>query len=126
MRRSWYFVGVGMYQPGQGGIEVDGTPLTALDPEAWRARCTAAFQDFSRFNLAALESVGRRGPGRRRDLLAANGRYAELFSLQADAHRWPWAAFRKRIRGGGGEPRAPAGGLDSRLRKIHKEIFGAL
>ncbi len=47
-----------MYQPDQGRIEVDGTPLTALDPEAWRARCTAAFQDFSRFNLAAVESVG--------------------------------------------------------------------
>ena len=49
---------LGMYQPDQGQIEVDGRPLTALDPAAWRARCTAAFQDFSRFNLAALESVG--------------------------------------------------------------------
>jgi ATP-binding cassette, subfamily B, bacterial len=49
---------LGMYQPDQGRIEVDGTPLTALDPAAWRGRCTAAFQDFSRFNLAALESVG--------------------------------------------------------------------
>ena len=49
---------LGMYQPDQGRIEVDGTPLTELDPDAWRARCTAAFQDFSRFNLAAVESVG--------------------------------------------------------------------
>jgi energy-coupling factor transporter ATP-binding protein EcfA2 len=49
---------LGMYQPDQGRIEVDGTPLTALDPDAWRARCTAAFQDFSQFNLAAVESVG--------------------------------------------------------------------
>jgi ATP-binding cassette subfamily B protein len=49
---------LGMYQPDQGRIEVDGTPLTALDPEAWRARCTAAFQDFSRFSLAALERAG--------------------------------------------------------------------
>jgi ABC-type multidrug transport system fused ATPase/permease subunit len=49
---------LGMYQPDQGRIEVDGTPLTALDPEAWRARFTAAFQDFSRFNLAALERAG--------------------------------------------------------------------
>jgi ATP-binding cassette subfamily B protein len=49
---------LGMYQPDQGRIEVDGTPLAELDPEAWRARCTAAFQDFARFNLEAVESVG--------------------------------------------------------------------
>jgi ATP-binding cassette, subfamily B, bacterial len=49
---------LGMYQPDQGRIEVDGLPLTALDPDAWRDRCTAAFQDFSRFNLPAVESVG--------------------------------------------------------------------
>jgi ATP-binding cassette, subfamily B, bacterial len=49
---------LGLYQPDQGTIEVDGAPLAGLDPGAWRARCTAAFQDFSRFNLAALESVG--------------------------------------------------------------------
>jgi ATP-binding cassette subfamily B protein len=49
---------LGMYQPDSGRIEVDGVPLTALDPDAWRDRCTAAFQDFSRFNLAAVESVG--------------------------------------------------------------------
>ena len=49
---------LGMYQPDQGRIEVDGVPLTALDPEAWRDRCTAAFQDFARFNLAAVEAVG--------------------------------------------------------------------
>jgi ATP-binding cassette subfamily B protein len=49
---------LGMYQPDEGEILVDGTPLTALDPAAWRARCTAAFQDFSRFNLTAVESVG--------------------------------------------------------------------
>ncbi|MBV9794629.1 MAG: ABC transporter ATP-binding protein [Actinobacteria bacterium] len=49
---------LGMYQPDQGRIEVDGLPLTTIDPDAWRDRCTAAFQDFSRFNLAAVESVG--------------------------------------------------------------------
>ena len=27
-------------------------------PDAWRARCTAAFQDFARFHLPAVESVG--------------------------------------------------------------------
>lgn len=136
---------LGLYQPDQGQIEVDGVPLTALDPDAWRDRCTAAFQDFSRFNLAAVESVGladlprlddepaaqaaldraaaaARGAaattgtvtvlvshrfatvqmadliifmedgraveiGSHDELLGAEGRYAELFGLQAEAFR---------------------------------------
>ncbi len=47
-----------MYPPDGGEILVDGTPLADLDPAAWRARCTAAFQDFARFHLPAVESVG--------------------------------------------------------------------
>src|SRR6201999_1471255 len=62
---------LGMYQPDQGRIEVDGVPLTALDPEAWRDRCTAAFQDFARFNLAAVEAVGLADPPRLDDEPAA-------------------------------------------------------
>jgi ATP-binding cassette, subfamily B, bacterial len=49
---------LGMYQPDAGDIGVDGQPLTAIAPAAWRARCTAAFQDFARFHLPAVESVG--------------------------------------------------------------------
>jgi ATP-binding cassette subfamily B protein len=49
---------LGMYAPDGGEILLDGTPLTALDPIAWRQRCTAAFQDFSRLHLPAVESVG--------------------------------------------------------------------
>jgi ATP-binding cassette subfamily B protein len=49
---------LGMYQPTSGEIDVDGTPLTSIAHESWRSRCTAAFQDFARFNLPAVESVG--------------------------------------------------------------------
>jgi ATP-binding cassette subfamily B protein len=49
---------LGMYPPDGGEILVDGTALSAIDPERWRERCTAAFQDFSRLHLPAVESVG--------------------------------------------------------------------
>ena len=49
---------LGMYRPDRGEILVDGAPLRGIDPEQWRSRCTAAFQDYSRFHLAAAESVG--------------------------------------------------------------------
>ena len=49
---------LGMYQPTSGTIEVDGVPLSSIAHDSWRARCTAAFQDFARFNLPAVESVG--------------------------------------------------------------------
>jgi ATP-binding cassette, subfamily B, bacterial len=49
---------LGMYRPDDGQVFVDGRPLSDLDPEAWRARTTAAFQDFARFQLPAVHSVG--------------------------------------------------------------------
>jgi ATP-binding cassette subfamily B protein len=49
---------LGMYRPDGGSILVDGTVLSDISPTSWRARCTAAFQDFSRFHLPAVESVG--------------------------------------------------------------------
>lgn len=49
---------LGLYRPDDGQILVDGTPLTELDPVAWRERSTAAFQDFSRFHLPAVQSIG--------------------------------------------------------------------
>jgi ATP-binding cassette subfamily B protein len=48
----------GMYQPTAGRILLDGTPLTAIDPAAWRARTAATFQDFVEFELLAQEVVG--------------------------------------------------------------------
>ena len=49
---------LGMYTPDVGEILIDGQPLPAIDPVAWRARTTAAFQDFARLHLPAVESVG--------------------------------------------------------------------
>jgi ATP-binding cassette subfamily B protein len=49
---------MGMYAPTAGQILVDDVPLASIAPEQWRERCTAAFQDFVRFNLPAVSSVG--------------------------------------------------------------------
>ena len=49
---------LGMYQPASGSIMIDDVPLASLSPASWRSRCTAAFQDFSRFALPAVSSVG--------------------------------------------------------------------
>ena len=47
-----------MYEPTRGRILVDGTDLAQMDVDAWRARLSAAFQDFARFELAARRAVG--------------------------------------------------------------------
>jgi ATP-binding cassette subfamily B protein len=47
-----------MYEPTQGRIRADGVELAALDPERWRNRLSAGFQDFVRFELLARQAVG--------------------------------------------------------------------
>ena len=49
---------LGMYRPDSGKILVDGVPLTELDPSAWSDRSSAAFQDFARFQMPAVRSIG--------------------------------------------------------------------
>jgi ATP-binding cassette, subfamily B, bacterial len=49
---------LGLYRPSAGTILVDGMNLNELAPERWRERTTAAFQDYSRLQLPALEAVG--------------------------------------------------------------------
>ncbi|WP_020579427.1 ABC transporter ATP-binding protein [Actinopolymorpha alba] len=56
----------GMYEPTEGGIFVDGHDLAGLDLRSWRERCTGAFQDHARFELALGEAV-MLGDLRRRD-----------------------------------------------------------
>ena len=47
-----------MYEPSAGQILVDGVPLSTITAESWREKMAGAFQDFFRFELRALESVG--------------------------------------------------------------------
>jgi ATP-binding cassette, subfamily B, bacterial len=47
-----------MYQPDAGQITVDGIDLAALPVIDWRARVSAAFQDFQRLQFILGESVG--------------------------------------------------------------------
>jgi ATP-binding cassette, subfamily B, bacterial len=44
--------------PTAGRILVDDVSLADIDPEQWRDRVAAAFQDFYRFELAAQQSIG--------------------------------------------------------------------
>jgi len=46
------------YEPTEGTISIDGQALCHLDAQEWRARTSAAFQDFARFHFIAQESVG--------------------------------------------------------------------
>ncbi len=47
----------GFYQPTAGRITADGQDIADLDPVAWRSRLAVIFQEFSRFELTALENV---------------------------------------------------------------------
>ncbi|MFC1420435.1 ATP-binding cassette domain-containing protein [Streptacidiphilus cavernicola] len=46
------------YRPDSGTVLVDGVPLAGIDTEAWRARSSAAFQDFGRFRTTFADTVG--------------------------------------------------------------------
>jgi ABC-type multidrug transport system fused ATPase/permease subunit len=50
-----------LYDPVAGSIEVDGVDLRDLDLDSWRARVTAVFQDFIRFELPMRDNVAPRG-----------------------------------------------------------------
>ena len=56
-----------MYEPTEGRILVDGVDLAGMDVDAWRARLSAAFQDFARLELTAREAVGVGDLGRMED-----------------------------------------------------------
>src|SRR5439155_24751618 len=50
-----------LYDPQAGAIEMDGVDLRELDIDAWRARVTAVFQDFIRFELPLRDNVAPSG-----------------------------------------------------------------
>ena len=47
-----------MYEPTSGRILIDGVSLSAITADSWRERLAGAFQDFFRFELRALHSIG--------------------------------------------------------------------
>jgi ATP-binding cassette, subfamily B, bacterial len=50
-----------LYDPQSGAIEVDGVDIRELDVESWRARLTAVFQDFIKFELPLRDNVAPAG-----------------------------------------------------------------
>lgn len=46
-----------LYDPQSGAIEVDGIDLRRLEPDDWRSRVTAVFQDFVRYELPLRDNV---------------------------------------------------------------------
>jgi ATP-binding cassette subfamily B protein len=48
----------GFYPPERGTITVDGVDLTRFPADRWRARVSAAFQDFASFEFRTFETVG--------------------------------------------------------------------
>ncbi len=50
-----------LYDPQAGAIEIDGVDLRDLDLDEWRARITAVFQDYVRFELPLRSNVAPRG-----------------------------------------------------------------
>lgn len=50
-----------LYDPQQGAIEVDGIDLREFDPDTWRSRLAAVFQDFTRFELPLRDNVAPAG-----------------------------------------------------------------
>lgn len=47
-----------LYDPTEGEIRIDGLPLSAIDPTAWRERISAGFQDFATLEFLTTDSVG--------------------------------------------------------------------
>ena len=50
-----------LYDPQNGGIEIDGIDVRDLDLTEWRTRLAAVFQDFTRFELSLRDNVAPSG-----------------------------------------------------------------
>jgi ATP-binding cassette subfamily B protein len=47
-----------LYHPGSGRILIDGTDLARIEATQWREHLAGAFQDFFRFELRAVQTIG--------------------------------------------------------------------
>ncbi len=70
-----------LYDPQHGAIEVDGKDIRTLEIDGWRARITAVFQDFIRFELSLRENVAPAG--------APDGMIREALEEAGVAHALP-------------------------------------
>ena len=77
---------LGLYRPTEGRILVDGIDLARLDPQAWRARATAVFQDFQQYHLTVRENIAFGDLDRRDDeeAVARAARLSGAASIAAD------------------------------------------
>ncbi len=64
--------------PGAGRITVDGTPLSALDPDSWRARLAWVPQRPYLFNASAIDNIRLGRPGATPDEVAWAARQADI------------------------------------------------
>jgi ATP-binding cassette subfamily B protein len=48
----------GLYAPTSGRILIDGTDLARIPTDVWRTRIAGAFQDFAKFEFAAMRAIG--------------------------------------------------------------------
>ena len=53
---------LGLYSPTEGRITVDGIDLADLDPDEWRQRATAIFQDFAHYPTTPFENIAYADP----------------------------------------------------------------
>ena len=53
---------LGLYRPIEGRITVDGVDVADLDPDEWRRRATAIFQDFVRYPTTPFENIAYADP----------------------------------------------------------------
>ncbi len=60
-----------LYDPISGSIEIDDQALSSFDPDSWRRRLTAVFQDFIRFEWTLRENVDPAGIANDAQILAA-------------------------------------------------------
>ncbi len=53
-----------LYDPVDGSISIDGTPLPDLDLDTWRTQLAAVFQDYVKYELSLADNVAPIGGGR--------------------------------------------------------------
>lgn len=81
----------GLYEPTGGRITVDGAALSTLDPQQWRRRVAALFQDFSRYHLPVRDNIGLGAPEHADNLdmmRAAAEKVGVLDVIEALPHGW--------------------------------------